>query len=134
MNVAQGTGTAGLNAIDALYNSGYLDTYSGTMPATPETALSGNTLLVGAVFAATAFGTPTYGSGKMSATGSFTAGSYAPVASGTATFSRATKSDHVTVIADYTVGTTTQDIVVGSTTITVGVNVAFSMTNTIPAL
>lgn len=134
MNVAQNTASVGLSAIDVLYNNGFLDVYSGTQPATPETALSGNTLLVGAVFSATAFGTPTYASSKMSATGSFTAGSYAPASSGTATFARQTKSDHTTVVADYTVGTSGADIIVGSTTITTGVNVSFTATNTLPAL
>jgi hypothetical protein len=134
MNVAQNTGTVGLNAIDALYNSVYIDIYSGTQPATPETALSGNTVLVTGIFAATAFGTPTYGSSKMSASASFTAASYAPAATGTASFARVTKSDHTTVICDLTCGTSGTDIIMGSTSITTGVNVSFTLTNTIPAL
>lgn len=134
MNAAQNSASVGLAAINALYNSGFLDVFNGTQPTTPETALSGNTLLVSGLFSASAFGAPAFSSGFQRSTGSFTAASYAPVASGTASFARAYKSDHTTVIADYTVGTTGTDIIAGSTSIATGVNVSFAMTNTMPAV
>ena len=82
MNVAQNTASVALAAACALLNSGSLVFMSGTMPVSPETALSGNTSLCTAVYSATAFGTPAFSSPNMSATGSFTAGSYTPTAAG----------------------------------------------------
>lgn len=134
MNAAQNSASVGLAAINALYNTGFLDVFSGTQPVTPETALSGNTLLVSGLFAASAFAAPAFSSGFQRSAATFSAASYAPVASGTASFARAYKADHTTVIADYTVGTTGTDIIAGSTSIATGVNVSFAMTNTMPAV
>lgn len=104
MNASQsGVGVA-LAAYCALYNSGTLVFLTGTMPATPETALSGNTTLCTATYAATAYGAPAFSSPNMQATASFTAGSYSPVAGGSCTFARGLKSDGTTVEADFTVG------------------------------
>lgn len=104
MNTAQNTASVALAAACALLNSGSLVFLSGTMPTTPETALSGNTTLCTATYSATAFGTPSFSSPNMQTTGSFSAGSYTPVAAGTSTFARAYKSDGTTVVADFTVG------------------------------
>lgn len=104
MNTAQVTASAALSAGGALSNSGTAVMLSGTMPATPETALSGNTTLCTATYAATAFGAPSFSGGFMQAAGSFTAASYTPVANGACTFVRGYKSDGTTATADYTVG------------------------------
>ncbi len=135
MNVAQNTASVGLAAIAALFNDGTLTIYSGAMPASPETALSGNTELVQFTFAPTAFGAPSFASGYETISASFANVTVNPVASGTAAFARAVKSDGTTVLADFTVGTNGTDIVLGSTTITTGVNVnILSFTVGLPAL
>lgn len=125
MNTARATAIAGLSAMDALLNGGSIAIYSGTQPATPQTALSGNTELVRHTFNTPAFGTPAWnsGTGKVEAAASFVSTSANPSNSGTAAFARAYASDTTTVVNDYTVGTSTQDLVIGSTSINVGVPV-----------
>lgn len=103
MNTAQGTAGAAVSAAGALNNSGTLVLLNGTMPATPETALSGNTTLATGTYSSTAFGSASFGSGNMTITASFT-GNVNPAVNGGATFARAYKSDASTVTADYTVG------------------------------
>lgn len=135
MNVATATASAMLSAIDTLLNSGTLVIYSGTMPTTPETALSGNTALVTFTFAATAFGAASYSNPTEQATASFVSTTVSPAAGGVATFARAFKTDGTTVVADYTVGTTSQDIVLGNATIQTGVPVTMnSFKHTLPAV
>lgn len=135
MNVSRAASTAGLNAINALANGGSLVLLSGSMPATPLTALSGNTTLATFAFAATAFGAPTFSGGYMVATAAFVAASVNPVASGTAGFGRIYQSDGTTVVADVTVGTSGTDLIIGSTTITTGVPVtASSLVTRMPAV
>lgn len=183
MNAAQQTVSAALTAADQMLNNGSLVIYSGTQPASPETALSGNTALVTFVFATAAFAAPSFSTPNMQSTGSFVSSSVAPAASGTATFARATvwawaastavvvgqyatnggnlyqvtaagttassggpsgTTGSITdgtatwkyiaasntsagqVVCDYTVGTSGTDIVIGSTTISTGVNVSIS--------
>lgn len=104
MNASQTLVSACLSAGCALANNGSLVFLTGTMPATPETALSGNTTLCTGVYSATAYGTPSFSSPNMVATASFTAGSYSPVAGGSCTFARAYESNGTTVLADFTVG------------------------------
>jgi hypothetical protein len=103
MNTAQNTASVVVSAAGSLSNSGTLVLLSGTMPATPETALAGNTTLATATYSATAFGAPTFIGADMQATASFTA-NINPVANGSCTFARHYKSDGTTVIADYRVG------------------------------
>lgn len=103
MNTAQATASAALSAACALADSGTLVLYNGAMPASPETALSGNTALVTLAFSATAFGVPTYSAPNMQASASFTAASYSPASSGYANFARMFESNGTTVIADLTV-------------------------------
>lgn len=104
MNASQSAVSAALSAFDALSNNGTLVFLSGTLPATPETALSGNTTLVTATYSATAYGTPSFSTPNMVATASFTAGSYNPVAGGSCTFARGYQTGGSTVTADFTVG------------------------------
>ena len=105
MNTAKTTAIAGLAAMTALLNSGTLTIYSGAMPATPETALSGNTALVVFTFSATAFAAATFAANLETQASTFVNANMAPVASGTAAFARLMRSDGVTVFADMTVGT-----------------------------
>lgn len=80
MNTAQATASAMLAAAFPLLNSGTGIIYSGTQPATPETALSGNTALATADFASTALsGSITYSSGYMVGSLAFTSTSISPL-------------------------------------------------------
>ncbi len=192
MNLAQISGGVGLALINRLYNAAVLTMYSGTQPATPETALSGNTALVAWTFSGPPFTEPTYGSSKMTATASLVQSSVNPSNNGTVTFARcvitssawavstaytygtirsANSNNYLcvgagtsagsgggpsttvegiadgtvtwnyigpttsTVLADYTVGTSGTDIIVGTTTISVGTNVNISsFTQSIPVV
>jgi hypothetical protein len=102
MNLSQIAATAGVNAITALANGGTLDILSGTKASSPETALSGNTVLGTFNYSATAFSAPTYASGFITSTASFTSLSVAPTNAGTAVWARAYKADGVTVVFDLT--------------------------------
>jgi hypothetical protein len=101
------------DALAALLNSGYLRIYSGTQPATADTALSGNTLLAELRFGSTAFGSA---SGGLLTANAITADSSAD-ATGTASFFRALKSDGTTVIMDGTVGTSSANMIIATTSI-----------------
>lgn len=126
MNLATTAGSTGLAAITALANSGTLVWYSGTQPATPETALSGNTVLCTFTLNSTAFGAPSISGGFAQATGSLAASSVTPTSNGTATFARLYKSDGTTAIADLTIGTSGTDIVIGNTSIATTINVTLN--------
>jgi hypothetical protein len=104
LNPSQSMVSAGLSASCATLNGGTIVLMSGTMPASPETALSGNTSLCTGTYSATAFGAPSFSTPNMVATASFTAGSYTPSAAGTATFARAYASNGTTAESDFTVG------------------------------
>lgn len=107
-----------LDGINALLNNGYIRIYSGTEPATPEAALSGNTLLAELRFNTTAFGA--------AAAGVITANAIAAVtaaASGTATFWRGLTSDGTTVRLQGTVGTSGADLNLNSVAISSGAQV-----------
>jgi hypothetical protein len=103
MNFASNGATWGLSQLLPLFNGGNLVMYNNPQPATPETALAGtNTALCTFVFAATAFGAPSFSSPNDAATASFVASSVTPGASGTVTFARATlKSVTWTINATY---------------------------------
>ena len=124
MNTAQATASAMLAAAFPLLNSGTGVIYSGTQPATPETALSGNTTLATADFATTALsGSITYSSGYMVGSLAFASTSISPSANGTASFMRLYKSDGTTAVADLTVGTSGTDVILGTTTIATGTTI-----------
>ena len=72
-----------------LYNGASLVFYTGTQPATPETALAANTALATFTFSNPAFGTPAFTSPNVASTATFVANSVTPGASGTVTFARA---------------------------------------------
>lgn len=94
--------------------------YTGTQPANANTALSGNTLLVTLTIAG-AFGTDSNGTLTFSTVTNGTA-----VASGTATFFRIYKSDGTTVVMDGSVGTSSADLVLNTTTVATNDTVAIS--------
>lgn len=97
-------------------NNGFIRIYSGAQPATADTALSGNTLLAECRFAATA--APAAVGGLI--TFNPITGDAAADATGTATFYRCLRADGTTVEMDGNVGTTDQNLVVPTTTVTAG--------------
>lgn len=111
-----------LDSIDANFNSGKLRIYSGTQPATPDTALSGNTLLAELTFNATAFGSA---SGGVITANAITSDSSAD-ATGTAAFFRCFASDGTTALLDGTVGTATTDMTINTVSIVSGATVSCS--------
>lgn len=87
------------DALTALLPGGKINLYTGTQPATADTALAGNTLL-----AAPTFGTPAF---PAAVAGVLTANAIAAataVATGKATFARSFKSDGTTAVVDQSVG------------------------------
>lgn len=130
LKIAQATAQAEANAlVGAFTNSSQVQIYSGTQPATPETALSGNTLLATVVLPAS--------SAFSSSNGVMTAAAISNVtiaATGTATFFRWTKSDGTTVIADGSIGTSGADMNLNSVALQSGAVLATSgFTFTIPS-
>jgi len=120
LTISTASKNLGLNAQLDVLNSGFLRIYSGTRPATPDTALSGNTLLAELTFGATAFAAATGGTKTANAIGSDTSAD----ATGTATFFRAFKSDGTTAVVDGTVGTSGTDAIINSTSIVSATTVA----------
>lgn len=112
---------ASANAIGALLNGGTINIYSGTQPATADTALAGNTLLatlnLNATFAPSA-------SGGVLTANAITGN--AAVATGTATFFRAFKSDGTTAVFDGSVGTSAANLILPTVSIQSGVTVTCS--------
>lgn len=110
------------DALARLLDGGKLRIYSGTKPATADTALSGNTLLAELVFNATS--APSAVSGVLTFN-TITSDSSADN-SGTASFFRAFKSDGTTAVMDGTVGTSSANMILPTTTITAGQTVSCS--------
>ena len=96
-------------------NAGFVKIYSGAVPANADAALAGNTLLSTLTFANPAFGAAAAGVKTANAI----AQDPSAVATGVATFFRATKSDN-TVIAQGTVGTAGEALNLGTTSINAG--------------
>lgn len=104
--LANASKTAAINPVATLANSGFIEVYDGTRPATPDTALGGgNHLLATLTFGATAFGGASNGVATANAITSGTC-----VRTGTASFIRVFKSDNTTVIGDGDCGTSGSDI------------------------
>lgn len=118
------------DALSDLLDNGYLRIYDGTQPANANTAVSTQVLLAELRFNATAAPAASGGTLTMNA---ITQDSSANN-TGTATWFRATKSDGSTVVFDGSVGTSSCDINLGSTSITSGSSVGVtSMTFTVSA-
>ena len=113
--LANASKTAAVNPVATLANSGTINIYSGTRPATPDTAITSQVLLVTLTFGATAFGGAANGVATANAISSGTVAS-----SGTAAWARSFKSDASTVIGDCDVGTSGSDINLPSLSLVVG--------------
>lgn len=97
-------------------NSGYIEIYTGTQPATPDIpAGGGNTLLVTLPLSATAFGASSGGTKTANAITNATA-----VATGTATWFRVYESNQSTAVIDGSVGTSSADMILNSVNISSG--------------
>lgn len=94
------------DAVTARCNNGFLRVYSGTVPATADAALAGNTLLAELTFGATAFGAASNGVATANAIGQDASNN----ASGLATFFRTFESDGTTVVFQGTVAGTGADL------------------------
>jgi len=103
---------AAADAICALLNSGYLDIYDGTQPATANTAITGQVKLARLTFGATAFGAAVAGVATANAIGSDSSAD----ATGTASWFRACKTDG-SAIFDGSVGTGTHNLVLPTVSI-----------------
>lgn len=118
---------AGVDAIVALANTGYLRIYDGTQPAAGGAA---TTKLAELRFGATAFGAAAAGVATANA---ITSDSSAD-ATGTATWFRVLKSDGTTILWDGSIGTSGCNLNLNSTAIQVGAQVSVSaMTYSIAA-
>lgn len=128
MKMAINSRNVELNALAALMNSGTLAIYTGTQPATPESAVTG-TLLGTLTLNATAFGAASGGVITANAiTGDTTAD-----ATGTAGYFRIWKSDGTTAVLDGTVGTSGADLNLNSVAIQAGADIEItSLTITLP--
>jgi hypothetical protein len=118
-----------LNALTALLNvggAGTIQYYTGAQPASPDTAITSQTLLCTDTFNATAFGAASAGVATANAITSGTA-----VASGTLTWVRCL-SGAGTPVVDLAAGTSASDVVVATTTITTGLTIpvtSFTLTH-----
>ena len=129
-DISSAAANAAANAVTALINGGTLRIYSGTKPATPGDALSGNTLLVQLTFGSTAFGSASNGAATNNAISAVTAS-----ATGTASFFRAYSSGG-TAVFQGTCGTSDADLILSSTSISSGGSVSVAngaLTYTQPA-
>lgn len=110
-----------LNAALDVLNSGFIEIYDGSQPATPNTAVSTQTKLAKLTLAATAFGASSGGTKTAGAIGSVAA-----LATGTASWFRAFKSDDTTAVIDGSVGTSGSDLTINAVAIVAGATVSAS--------
>lgn len=103
-------------------DSGYIRIYDGTQPTNADTAVSTQTLLAELRFGADAF--PAASGGVLTAN-AITDDSSAN-ATGTASWARILKSDGTSVLFDGTVGTSSANVVINSTSIVSGTVVSCS--------
>lgn len=130
LKIAQNTAQTQANAlVGAFTNSSTVNIYTGTQPSTPETALSGNTLLATITLPASSAFSSTNGVMTAAAISNITIG-----ATGTAAFFRWLKSDGTTVIADGSCGTSGADMNLNSLSLVSGSVLSTSaFTFTIPS-
>lgn len=121
-NLSNAAVNAEADALAALANLGYIRIYDGLIPISADTAIGAQVLLAELRFGATAF--PAAVNGVLTAN-AITADAAANAA-GTASWARCLKSDGTTVICDLSVGTATSNMILNTTTISVGLNVACS--------
>jgi hypothetical protein len=115
------------DALSVLFNNGYLRVYDGSQPSSADTAITTQNMLVELTFNSPAFGAASGGILTANAINSAVA-----VYTGTATWFRAFKSDGTSAIVDGSVDTASANLVLGTTSITVGLTVSVtSFTHTI---
>src|ERR1700679_41456 len=116
LKIAQNTASTEANAlVGAFTNGAFLNIYTGAQPATPETAVSTQTLLATVTLASPAFGSASYGVITANAISDVTIS-----ATGTAAWFRLLKSDNTTVIMDGSVGTSGCDLNLNSVALSSG--------------
>ena len=113
------TVNAEADALARLLDSGVLKLYTGTQPATADTALGAQTLLGTLTFSATSAPAAVAGVLTFSAITSDTSAD----ATGTAAWFRALKSDTTTVVMDGSVGTASADLILNSVAIQIGAQI-----------
>lgn len=133
--ISNAAAIAACDAITARLNTGgagKLRIYSGTQPTDPDTAIGAQVLLAELTLSATAFaGAVDANPGGRATANTITADSSADAA-GTAAWFRAI-SGAGTAIIDGSVGTSAADMILNTTTITLGANVSVSSwTFTVP--
>ncbi len=112
---------AAADAVTALLNSGYIDIYDGTQPATADTAITTQTKLARLTFGNPAFGSAVAGVSTANAITSDTAAD----ATGTASWFRACKTNGSAVF-DGAVGTASANLILSTTSIVAGALVSCS--------
>ena len=110
-----------LNAAIDVLNSGFIEIYDGTQPATPDTAVSTQNKLAKLSLSATAFGAASAGTKTANAITSSAA-----LLTGTAAWFRAFKSDDTTAVIDGSVGTSGADMTIATVSIVSGATISVS--------
>lgn len=128
-HIAYAARQAALNNALALANSGTLVIYSGTQPANADTALAGNTVLSTSTLSNPAFSNATGGSGSTTTAALTLPANVSASATGTATWFRIYQSNGTTAVADGSVGTSSADLIVSTTSFVSGGLVTFIGTN-----
>ena len=118
--ISDAAAKAATDAVCALCNGGTIQIRSGAQPANANAAATG-TLLVTLTFSATAIAPAGAAGGQAAANAN---GAANAVATGTAAWFRALKSDGTTAVFDGSVGTATSDLILSSVALTSGGNVA----------
>jgi hypothetical protein len=111
-------------ALDVLNGGGFLEIYDSTgagQPATPNVVVTTQVKLAKLTLASTAFGASSGGTKTAGAIGSVAA-----LATGTATWFRAFKSDDTTAVIDGSCGTSGTDLILNDVAITSGGTVSCS--------
>jgi|SRR5229473_1261732 len=108
-----------LNAMIDVLNSGFIEIYDGSQPATPDVAVGAQVKLAKLSLSATAFGAAASGVKTANAVTSSAA-----LATGTAAWFRAFKSDDTTAVIDGSVGTSGADMTLADLAITTNGTVA----------
>ena len=114
---------ASVTAVGTLLNGGSIKVYSGAQPTDANTAIGSQTLLATFAFAATAFGSAAASGSAPSRVSTITAAAISDVtavATGTAAWFRALKSDGTTVVMDGSVGTSGCDLNMTDVSLTSG--------------
>lgn len=111
--VATATRNNELNALARDLDGGFMDIYDGTQPATPDTAIGAQ--VKGASLALSATSAPSASSGTLTLN-AITSDTDAD-ATITATWFRMYKADHTTAVCDGSVGTSSADAIINTTSI-----------------